>query len=76
MATDPVSAPKKPAAHWFYGTLIGVSIVLVRTFSLFPEGTSFGVFIGNTAASLIDELVGKAKKPKGASSSAPKEAAK
>jgi len=62
MATDPVSAPKKPQAQWLYGMIIGVSSVLVRTFSLFPEGTSFGVLIGNTFASLIDLKFSKPKK--------------
>lgn len=64
MATDPVSAPKKPLAQWVYGAIIGVSAVLVRTFSLFPEGTSFGVLLGNTAASLLDEIFSKAKAKK------------
>lgn len=77
MATDPVSAPKKPGAQWFYGAIIGVVTVLVRTFSLFPEGTSFGVLMGNTAASLLDELVGKAKgKAKKAAAGAPAAGAK
>ena len=76
MATDPVTAPKKTAAQWLYGVLIGVSIVLVRTFSLFPEGTSFGVFIGNTAAALIDELAGKVKKTPAAAPVVPQEAVK
>ncbi len=62
MATDPVSAPKKPLAQWLYGALIGVAVVLIRTFSLFPEGTSFAILMGNTAASLFDDLVTK-KKP-------------
>ncbi len=61
MVTDPVSAPKKPRAQLAYGIVIGVCTVLVRTFSLFPEGTSFGVLIGNTAASLLDEILGKKK---------------
>lgn len=69
MATDPVSAPKKPVAQWFYGTVIGVSVVLIRNFSLFPEGTSFAVLLANTAASLFDDLVA-GKKPKSAPSSA------
>ncbi len=63
MATDPVSAPKKPRAQWLYGIIIGSVIVLVRTFSLFPEGTSFAVLAGNTAAALLDDLSpAKAKK--------------
>ncbi len=59
IATDPVSAPKKKGAHWFYGLIIGATAILVRTFSLFPEGTSFGVLIGNTFASLLDQLAGR-----------------
>ncbi len=63
MATDPVSAPKKPLAQWLYGTLIGFSVVLIRSFSLFPEGTSFAVLLANTAASLLDDLVSGKKAP-------------
>ncbi len=64
MATDPVSGPKKNSSQWVYGALIGAVTVLVRTFSLFPEGTSFGVLMGNTFASLIDELMPKPQKKK------------
>ncbi|MFA6506556.1 MAG: RnfABCDGE type electron transport complex subunit D [Treponemataceae bacterium] len=64
MATDPVSAPKKNGAQWAYGAIIGSCIVLVRSFSLFPEGTSFGVFIGNTAACMLDDIAAKFKKKK------------
>lgn len=55
MATDPVTAPKKPGAQWVYGILIGGVSAIIRVFSLFPEGVSFGVLIGNTFASLLDE---------------------
>lgn len=66
MATDPVSAPKKPLAQWLYGALIGALVVLIRTFSLFPEGTSFALLIGNAAASLLDDLAAAAaRKPAG-----------
>jgi Na+-transporting NADH:ubiquinone oxidoreductase subunit B len=57
-ATDPVTAPKKPAAQYLYGALIGIIAMVIQNFSLFPVGTSFAVIIGNTFASLIDELVG------------------
>ncbi|MCF7929013.1 MAG: RnfABCDGE type electron transport complex subunit D [Spirochaetales bacterium] len=63
MATDPISAPNKKAAQWIYGFVIGIVSVLIRTFAGFPEGTSFGVFIGNVFASLFDEMVTKKKKP-------------
>lgn len=55
MSTDPVSAPKKQPAQLVYGLLIGVVVVVIRTFSLFPEGTSFAILMGNTFASLFDK---------------------
>jgi Na+-transporting NADH:ubiquinone oxidoreductase subunit B len=57
MGTDPVTAPKKPASQWIYGALIGAAAIVIRSFSAFPEGTSFAVLIGNTFASLIDDVV-------------------
>jgi Na+-transporting NADH:ubiquinone oxidoreductase subunit B len=62
MATDPVTAPNKKAAQWLYGLIIGFVAIIVRTFSAFAEGTSFGIMVGNTFASLLDELAGKIKK--------------
>lgn len=61
MATDPVSAPNKPASQWLYGLIIGGTTVLIRVFAGFPEGTSFGILLGNTFASLLDELLPKPK---------------
>ncbi|WP_320048073.1 RnfABCDGE type electron transport complex subunit D [uncultured Ilyobacter sp.] len=61
MVTDPVSSPKKNNSLFAYGLLIGMSVALIRTFSLFPEGTSFAILLGNTFAPLMDEIIGKAK---------------
>ncbi len=62
MSTDPVSAPNKPLAQLLYGTIIGTVTVLVRVYSGFPEGTSFGILMANTFASYLDELVPAPKK--------------
>jgi Na+-transporting NADH:ubiquinone oxidoreductase subunit B len=70
MSTDPVSAPKKPAAQWAYGLMIGAVIIVIRTFSLFPEGTSFALLLGNTFASLFDRTVNEAARKKAAASAA------
>mgnify|MGYP005834512299 FL=1 len=56
MATDPVSAPKRDLSQWIYGLLIGILSIILRLYSAFPEGTSFALLLGNTFASLIDEL--------------------
>ena len=60
-STDPVSAPKQKISQFLYGIVIGSTTVLVRTFSLFPEGTSFGILLGNTFASMIDHIFTRRK---------------
>ncbi len=62
MVTDPISSAKKPFGQIFYGTVVGVSLALIRDFSLFPEGASFAILMGNMFAPLLDELAGKMKK--------------
>jgi Na+-transporting NADH:ubiquinone oxidoreductase subunit B len=57
MVTDPISSAKKPMGLILYGIIIGVSLALIRDFSLFPEGTSFAILMGNTFAPLLDEMV-------------------
>lgn len=66
MATDPVSAPKKKPAQWAYGLLIGIAVAVIRNFSLFPEGTSFALLLGNTFASLFERIAADAAKRKAA----------
>ncbi len=62
MVTDPVTAPKKPGSQWVFGIVVGGVSAAIRIFSLFPEGVSFGLLIGNTFASLLDEWFPSAKK--------------
>jgi Na+-transporting NADH:ubiquinone oxidoreductase subunit B len=62
MATDPVSAPKKPKAHYVYGALIGATVVIIRTFSASPKHQLRYSF-GNTFAILIDMAFDNSKKP-------------
>ncbi len=64
MVTDPISSPKKKSALIFYGIIIGVSLALIRDFSLFPEGASFAILMGNTFGPLLDDLDGKIGKGK------------
>jgi len=61
MVTDPVSSPKKNNSLILYGLLIGVCTSLIRTYSLFNEGTSYAILLGNMFAPLFDETVGKLK---------------
>lgn len=62
MATEPITAPKKIKSQWVYGMIIGVTGVIIRTFSLFSEGWSFAILMGNLFAPLLDELLQDKKK--------------
>lgn len=64
MCTDPITAPKKPLAQYIYGLLAGSITSLIRLFSGFPEGSSFGILVANMFAALLDEILPDAKKAK------------
>jgi Na+-transporting NADH:ubiquinone oxidoreductase subunit B len=78
MATDPVSASQTQGGRWIYGALVGVLTVLIRTFSLWPEGTMFAILLGNTFAPIVDHVVRQraAKKKAAAVPAAPAAPAK
>jgi len=57
MATDPVSSPITNAGKWAYGIIIGVVTILIRNFSVFPEGVMFAILLGNIVSPILDEIV-------------------
>ena len=58
MTTDPVSAAATNTGKWFYGILIGVMVVLIRTVNpAYPEGMMLAVLFGNVFAPLFDYYV-------------------
>ncbi len=73
-ATDPITAPTKTKAQWIYGSIIGVVTVLVRTFTGFNAGASFGIFVANVFSCLLDEIMPANKKKKKAKKPAKKPA--
>ncbi|NMB20966.1 MAG: RnfABCDGE type electron transport complex subunit D [Firmicutes bacterium] len=54
MATDPITAPRDKVAQIFFGVLVGLFALSIRTFSNFPEGAMFAVLLGNTFGPLIE----------------------
>ncbi|NMB00562.1 MAG: RnfABCDGE type electron transport complex subunit D [Firmicutes bacterium] len=54
MATDPITAPRDRSAQVFYGALIGLLAITIRTFSVFREGAMFAILLANTFAPLIE----------------------
>lgn len=57
MVTDPVSAPSHEVSKILYGIVIGITALLIRSFSLFTEGIMFAILIANMFAPLIDRNV-------------------
>ena len=58
MATDPVSAAMTLKGKWFYGALIGVMTVLIRTINpAYPEGIMLAILFANVFAPTIDYFV-------------------
>ena len=57
MVTEPVSGCVKAPAKLLYGFLIGCLWIIIRSFSGFPEATSFAIILGNTFGPLFDEAV-------------------
>ncbi|HHY81945.1 MAG TPA: RnfABCDGE type electron transport complex subunit D [Clostridiales bacterium] len=54
MATDPVTSPSSDQAKLAYGVLVGITSVVIREFSLFPEGMMFAILIMNSFVPLLD----------------------
>lgn len=58
MATDPVSASMTETGRWWYGGLIGVMTILIRSINpAFAEGVMLAILFGNVMAPLIDYFV-------------------
>lgn len=58
MATDPVSAAMTRTGKYFYGFLVGVMSIIVRSLNpAFPEGVMLSILFGNLFAPLIDHYV-------------------
>ena len=58
MATDPVSASMTLKGKWFYGALIGVMTILIRTINpAYPEGIMLAILFANVFAPTIDYFV-------------------
>jgi len=62
IVTDPVSSPRTDTARWIYGALIAMLTVIIKSFSLFAGGLTFGVLLGNMFGPIIDHVVRNIKK--------------
>ena len=54
IATDPVTSPLTPLGKVIFGAAIGALVMLIRTFSGYPEGVMFAVLVMNAMVPLIN----------------------
>ena len=54
IATDPVTSPLTPKGKFIFGAGTGAVIMLIRTFSGYPEGVMFAVLLMNAVVPLIN----------------------
>ena len=58
MATDPVTAAFTNRGRWFYGIMIGLLTVIIRSVNpAYPEGTMLAILLMNAFSPLIDYFV-------------------
>ena len=57
MATDMVGSPMTHLGCVVYGALIGLLVVVIRTWGGMPEGVMYAVLLGNAATPHIDQLI-------------------
>jgi len=54
IATDPVSATTTRKGQLIYGALIGLLVIIIRTWGNYPDAVAFAVLLMNMAAPTID----------------------
>jgi len=54
IATDPVSSPLTPKGKLVFGFGVGALVMLLRTFSSYPEGVMFAVLLMNAVVPLLN----------------------
>jgi electron transport complex protein RnfD len=57
MASDMVGSPMTSAGCLAYGALIGVLVVVIRTWGGMPEGVMYAILLGNAVTPHIDRWI-------------------
>lgn len=57
MATDYATCPMTPAGQIVYAALAGLLVMVIRKFSDYPEGVTYGILLMNVAAPVIDHFI-------------------
>ncbi len=57
MATDMVGSPMTSVGCYLYGALIGLLVVVIRTWGGMPEGVMYAILLGNAVSPQLDNLI-------------------
>jgi len=57
MATDPVTGPFTSRGKIIAGGILGLLVLFIRAFSVFPEGVMFSILFVNGLSPLLDQMV-------------------
>ncbi len=57
MATDMVASPMTSLGCWLYGALIGLLVVVIRTWGGMPEGVMYAILLANAVSPHIDQWI-------------------
>jgi electron transport complex protein RnfD len=55
MATDMVTAPVTKRGRWLFGAVIGVVVVVIRTWGGLPEGVMYAILLANALVPFINK---------------------
>jgi electron transport complex protein RnfD len=57
MASDMVGSPMTNLGCWIYGSFIGTTAIVIRTWGAMPEGVMYAILLGNAISPQIDRLI-------------------
>lgn len=57
MVTDPVSAARTDLGRFIYAGLIAITTIIIKYFSLFAGGLTFGILLANMFGPIIDHAI-------------------
>ncbi len=62
IVTEPVSASQTTnVGRWIYGAVWGALVVVIRLFSIWPEGVMFAILVVNMFAPILDYVIKQAR---------------
>lgn len=64
MLNDPVTSPRHPLAHVFYGVMVGALTMLLRHIGRFEEGFCFALLLCNTLSNVCDRAAWRLTRPR------------